>query len=84
MPVGSSLQPTASVPDEMTVTVAGVVFTVTHISNDDGILVSSLSFIADMANVGSAIVCTGFVNSDDATIQVGNGKNHQSYTCTCF
>ena len=84
MPVGSPLQPTTSVPDQMTFTVGGIMFTVTHISNDDGILVSSLSFIAEMANDGAAIVCTGFVNNDDATIQVGNGKNHQSYTCTCF
>ena len=64
-----------------------VTLTFTRISNGDGILVLSLSFIATMGTNGDMITCSGGVlneesSREDAIVQFGSGKNSQHYTCT--
>ena len=85
MQVGPALVP-QSTPDMTTPDpVGGITFTVDHISNNGGILVSRLSFIAVMATNGQMIYCSGGGNNIDvATIQVGSGKDHQPCTCILY
>ena len=69
---------TESTPDTTTLDpVGGITFTVAHISNNGGILMSRLSFIAVMATNGQMITCSGDDNNlDAATIQIGSGQYH--------
>ena len=62
--------------------VGGITFAVDHISNNGGILVSTLSFNAVMATNGQTISCSGDENRNDTTILLGSGKDHQPYTCS--
>ena len=82
MPVGSGLLPTDSTPVTKTHTVDGIMFTLNHISTDNDVLISRLSFIAEMATNGEIISCFNSGNGDDTTIAVGGGKDHQTYKCT--
>ena len=75
----STLTPVITTPPS----VQEITFTVTHISNDDNILVSNLSFIADTATNGQTITCAGGLIREDKTIQAGSGKDHQLYQHSC-
>ena len=57
-------------------TVNNIALTVTLISNDNDVLVSSLSFIADMLTNGQVITCVRGIIREDAIIQVGSGKDY--------
>ena len=81
--VGLPLRSTTSTPAVTTPDpVRDITFTVTHISNDDNILVSNLSFIADIATNRQTITCAGGLNREDEIIQAGSGKDHQPCTCS--
>ena len=66
--------------DNMTDLKGNVMFTISLISNDDGVLVSTLSFIFAMITNGQMITCIGGANRDDVIIQFGSGKDHKPYT----
>ena len=74
--LGDTLDRTTTTPVTANHSLEGVMFTVDHISNDNNILVSNLSFIAVMATNGEMITCLGGGNREDATIQIGSGKDH--------
>ena len=80
--VGPPLDSTTSTPDTTAVTVNNIVFTVTHISNGNGVLVSGLSFIAVIATRGHIITCFRGGSRDDATIEFGSGKDNQLCICS--
>ena len=78
--VGLLLIPSTPTPVITTLPpVQDITFTVTYISNDDNILVSNLSFIADTASNGQTITCTRSLIREDDTIQAESGKDHQPY-----
>ena len=74
--VGPIFRSTDSTPETTPDTVANIMFTYDRISTDNGILVSSLSFIAIMATNGVIITCIGGDSRGDATIELGSGKDH--------
>ena len=80
--VGLPLRPTTSTPVTTLEPVQDITFTVTHISNDNDIFVSNLSFIADMATNGKIITCIGGISREDEIIQAGSGKDLQPCTCS--
>ena len=80
--VGDILKPEPSTPATTMFTVGITMFTLTPISTANGMLVSNLSFIADIMNNGSQITCIGQGEGEHATIQVGSGKDHQPCTRT--
>ena len=82
IPVGPGLLSTDSTPVTRTHTVDGIMFTLNHISTDNGILISRLSFTAVMATNGEIILCFNGGGGDDTTIAVGSDKDRQPCTST--
>ena len=76
--VGTLFRLTDPTPNTITRNEDGIMFTVSYISNDNGILVSSLSFIADTATNRQTITCVGTGNNrENEIVQAGNGKDHR-------
>ena len=75
MQVGSPLRPADDTPIEEEDITSSIIFTVTHISTDNGILVSNLSFTAVMEINGQMMTCLGGSIREDVTLETGSGKD---------
>ena len=72
-----------STPATTTNTVENIMFTVAHISNDNDIFISNLSFTAVMETNGQITCIGGGNNREEKIIHLGSGKDHQLCACTC-